>query len=54
MVAHQQIHSVKFIKAVANYEDLPNNDLSEIVFSGKSNVGKSSLINSLLGKKKIA
>ncbi|MDO4460125.1 MAG: ribosome biogenesis GTP-binding protein YihA/YsxC [Clostridia bacterium] len=33
---------------------LPKSDLPEIVFSGKSNVGKSSLINKLLNRKAIA
>lgn len=35
-------------------EQLPQSDKPEIVFSGKSNVGKSSMINRLLGKKNIA
>ena len=34
--------------------DIPASDLPEIVFSGKSNVGKSSLINKLLYRKSIA
>ena len=33
---------------------LPDNDLPEIAFAGKSNVGKSSLINGLLNRKSIA
>lgn len=33
---------------------LPRSDKSEIVFSGKSNVGKSSLINKLLNRKSLA
>ena len=33
---------------------IPPSDLPEIVFSGKSNVGKSSLINKLLNRKSIA
>lgn len=33
---------------------LPFSDLREIVFSGKSNVGKSSLINRLLNRKRLA
>ncbi len=35
-------------------KQLPNSDLPEIVFSGKSNVGKSSLINKLLNRKSLA
>lgn len=33
---------------------LPDNELSEIAFAGKSNVGKSSLINSLLNRRALA
>ncbi len=33
---------------------LPQSDLPEIVFSGRSNVGKSSLINKLLSRKSLA
>lgn len=34
--------------------DLPENDKPEIAFAGKSNVGKSSLINSLINRKSLA
>lgn len=33
---------------------LPDHDISEIAFAGKSNVGKSSLINGLLNRKSLA
>ena len=33
---------------------LPDTDLMEIAFAGKSNVGKSSLINALLNRKSLA
>lgn len=35
-------------------QDLPREGLPEIAFLGRSNVGKSSLINRLLGRKKLA
>ncbi len=35
-------------------DQLPDNDYSQVVFAGRSNVGKSSLINSLTGRKKLA
>ena len=36
----------KFIDEVHDYRNLPDDDVKEIVFWGRSNVGKSSLINS--------
>ena len=36
------------------FHQLPASDLPEIVFSGRSNVGKSSLINKLLNRKALA
>lgn len=35
-------------------EQYPNNNLPEIAFAGRSNVGKSSLINSLINRKNLA
>lgn len=35
-------------------KDLPANSLPEVAFAGKSNVGKSSLINTVLGRKSYA
>ncbi len=35
-------------------KQFPNNGKAQIAFSGRSNVGKSSLINSLIGRKKLA
>lgn len=43
-----EIKSAVFIKSAAAAEQSPSPALSEIAFVGKSNVGKSSLINSLL------
>ena len=41
----------KFIKEVYSFSDLPNDEIPEFIFWGRSNVGKSSLIN-LITKKK--
>ncbi|MBO7332667.1 MAG: ribosome biogenesis GTP-binding protein YsxC, partial [Alphaproteobacteria bacterium] len=38
----------RFVLGVAQMEQLPPADLPEIAFAGRSNVGKSSLINALL------
>ena len=43
-----------FLKSVYNLTDLPKPSCAEIAFSGRSNVGKSSLINTLLNRKNIA
>ena len=44
----------KFIKSAPTYAEKPEKNLKEIVFVGKSNVGKSSLINALVNNKKMA
>ena len=49
-----KIKDVRFIKSVFSPGDLPKPYLPEIAFSGRSNVGKSSLINKLLNRKGVA
>lgn len=44
----------EFITSAPSLADCPDPSLPEICFAGRSNVGKSSLINALLKKKKIA
>ena len=46
--------SAEFIKSSVSPEQFPADRLPEIAFVGRSNVGKSSLINSLLHRKKLA
>jgi len=48
------IKSVEFIKSAARASHYPTARLPEIVFAGRSNVGKSSLINSLVNRKRLA
>ena len=44
---------VKFLDSVYNLKQLPEPIYPEIAFAGRSNVGKSSLINTLVGRKNL-
>ena len=49
-----QIKSADFVISVADYAKYPDYNKDEITFVGRSNVGKSSLINYLTGRKNLA
>ncbi|MBO5129719.1 MAG: YihA family ribosome biogenesis GTP-binding protein [Oscillospiraceae bacterium] len=46
--------NVEFLISAASNKDFPKNRLPEIAFAGKSNVGKSSVINRILNRKNFA
>ena len=45
---------VDFLKGVVAMDGLPDADRAEVCFAGRSNVGKSSLINALTNRKGLA
>lgn len=45
---------ITFMLSVAKLEQLPDDIYDEVAFAGRSNVGKSSLINALFNQKKLA
>jgi GTP-binding protein len=47
-------HPVTFMMGAAAIDGLPPPDLPEVAFAGRSNVGKSSLINAVTGRKDLA
>ena len=44
----------EFVRSAAKPADFPRDTLPQVVFAGRSNVGKSSAINRLLGRKNLA
>jgi GTP-binding protein len=48
-----KITSAKFIKGIIGTDDILKDDLLQIAFVGRSNVGKSSVINSLVNQKNL-
>jgi GTP-binding protein len=46
--------SCRFLGGAASLRQIPVSDLPEVAFAGRSNVGKSSLINALTGRKMLA
>ena len=49
-----KIQDVQFVKGATHWEHLPKDGLPEVAFVGRSNVGKSSLLNMLTGRTKLA
>lgn len=49
-----KIRDVKFVKGATSWDDLPRDQRPEVAFIGRSNVGKSSLLNMLVGRRNLA
>mgnify|MGYP004470523223 CR=1 FL=1 len=48
------LHNAEFVRSIVSVADCPKDGLPQIAFAGKSNVGKSSVINCLLRRKNFA
>ena len=48
------INKAEFVTSYVNFKQIPQSDRVEIAFSGRSNVGKSSLINKIFNRKNLA
>jgi GTP-binding protein len=49
-----KIKTAEFVTSAVDLKGCPDVDLPEVAFSGRSNVGKSSLLNKLVNRKKLA
>ncbi len=49
-----KIKEVKFVRGAGGWSSLPGDGLPEVAFIGRSNVGKSSLLNMLVGRRSLA
>jgi GTP-binding protein len=53
LMSHWSQGEISFVKGVYKTANLPDLDLPEIAFAGRSNVGKSSLINKLVNRRSL-
>jgi len=49
-----RIHTAEFLQSAGRADQFPDEGRPEVAFAGRSNVGKSSLINRLLGRRALA
>jgi GTP-binding protein len=48
-----KVSTAEFFRAAEDKKDYPPGEFSEVAFAGRSNVGKSSMINTLLGRRNL-
>eukprot|EP00186_Timspurckia_oligopyrenoides_P003153 CAMPEP_0182444018 /NCGR_PEP_ID=MMETSP1172-20130603/2599_1 /TAXON_ID=708627 /ORGANISM="Timspurckia oligopyrenoides, Strain CCMP3278" /LENGTH=426 /DNA_ID=CAMNT_0024639467 /DNA_START=347 /DNA_END=1627 /DNA_ORIENTATION=+ len=53
-LANAAVRRVEFVKGVVSMDTMPDQELPEAMFIGRSNVGKSSLVNMTVGRKALA
>ncbi len=51
---HPRLHQARFSVAAGRSQDFPADEGREVAFAGRSNVGKSSALNALLNRRKLA
>ncbi len=51
---HIDFHQLRFLTVAADIKSCPETDLPEIVLTGRSNSGKSSLVNALAGQRRLS
>ncbi|MCK8815847.1 ribosome biogenesis GTP-binding protein YihA/YsxC [Natroniella sulfidigena] len=49
-----KINNPEYVSSAAKFEDYPRHHLPEIALAGRSNVGKSSLVNNIVNRRKMA
>ncbi|KAJ1430208.1 hypothetical protein B484DRAFT_396034 [Ochromonadaceae sp. CCMP2298] len=54
LITNSYLRSVDFVKGAVSLATLPEPDVPEVAFIGRSNVGKSSLINMITNRKGLA
>jgi GTP-binding protein len=48
-----KVHTAEFVTTATQLEDYPRHNVPEVAFVGRSNVGKSSMINTLANRRKL-